>query len=648
MEFANLTYGYHIGLLNKALVNNGGAIWQLYQAYVRLNTLNEHYGFCDYYPYSVIDRYFCDNFDPGSDAGNTDCKWHNVEGSTNIIDLLDNIQNGDTAKTKELFKMVDMDIKYNKEPLQVTPYYSFKEAIDQCRNIAERIAKEEAEREAKEEAERKAKEEAERKAKEEAERKAKEEAERIAKEEAERKAIEEAERIAKEEAERKAKEMAKRIAQSVAEQKAKEKAERKAKEEKLVEQTSLIAADDIQKLKASFVLVKGGMFLSRFSEEGQHIEEIGDFYISEVKVSKLLGDSLLSDGTDRATADGQQTLTRRLSMLLGFEVSVTSISQLEYVLRGGDQLNQSQIKRSMRYLASSNLRINNYGIYIDMIPLIRTVNGLFKDCCIHLVCTPETFAVEIERKAKEEAERKAKEEAERKAKEEAERKAKEEAECIAKEEAERKAKEEAERKAKEEAERIAKEEVERKAKEEAERKAKEEAERIVKEEAERKAKEEAERKAKEEAERKAKEEAERKAKEEAERKAKEEAERKAKEGAECNSYKSLIEDFVSDIKECEYKDGIIFGKKKKIHYVANPITKRIWNAVVNKSSEADFDDNDFVPQKKLGTFLENLNSYYSGKIVFEYLHKNIHALVHLQVYEKQDKNACFVYIKEEN
>ena len=195
---------------------------------------------------------------------------------------------------------------------------------------------------------------------------------------------------------------------------------------------------------------------------------------------------------------------------------------------------------------------------------------------------------------------------------------------------------------------IAQENQERKAKEEVERKAKEEAERKAKEEAERKAKEEAERKVKEEAERKAKEEAERKAKEEAERMAKEEAERKAKEEAECNSYKSMIEDFVSDIKECEYKDGIIFGKKKKIHYVANPITKRIWNAVVNKSSEADFDDNEFVPQKELGTFLESLNSYYSGKIVFEYLHKNIHALVHLQVYEKQDKNACFVYIKEEN
>ena len=394
----NLNYNYYSGLSDKALTNDGEAIWDLVMVQAKLNAPN--YGDGNFlFPIdltTVIGHYLADNFDEG-DAGYTDSKWHNVEGSTNIIDLLDKIQNGDTAKTKELFKLVDMDIKYNKEPLQVTPYYSFKEAIDQCRNIAER--------------------------------KAKEEAERIAKEEA-------------------------------------------------------------------------------------------------------------------------------------------------------------------------------------------------------------------ERKAKEEAERKAKEEAERKAKEEAERKAKEEAERIAKEEAERKAKEEAERKAKEEAERKAKEEAERIAKEEAERKAKEEAERIAKEETERKAKEEAERKAKEEAERKAK--------EEAERKAKEEAERKAKEEAECNSYKSLIEDFVSDIKECEYKDGIIFGKKKKIHYVANPITKRIWNAVVNKSSEADFDDNDFVPQKELGTFLKNLNSYYSGKIVFEYLHKNIHALVHLQVYEKQDKNACFVYIKEEN
>ena len=181
-----------------------------------------------------------------------------------------------------------------------------------------------------------------------------------------------------------------------------------------------------------------------------------------------------------------------------------------------------------------------------------------------------------------------------------------------------------------------------------ERKAKEEAERKVKEEAERKVKEEAERKAKEEAERKAKEEAERKAKEEAERKAKEEAERKAKEEAERSSYKSLIEEFVSDTKECEYKDGIIFGKKKTIRYVATPITKHIWNAVVNKSAESDFDDDEYVPQKELGDFIKELNAHFKGRVVFEYLHKNIHANVHLQVYEKLDKNASFVFIKEDN
>ena len=202
--------------------------------------------------------------------------------------------------------------------------------------------------------------------------------------------------------------------------------------------------------------------------------------------------------------------------------------------------------------------------------------------------------------------------------------------------------------AQENQERKAKEEAERKAKEEAERKAKEEAERKAKEEAERKAKEEAERKAKEEAERKAKEEAERKAKEEAERKAKEEAERKAKEEAERSSYKSLIEEFVSDTKECEYKDGIIFGKKKTIRYVATPITKHIWNAVVNKSAESDFDDDEYVPQKELGDFIKELNAHFKGRVVFEYLHKNIHANVHLQVYEKLDKNASFVFIKEDN
>lgn len=251
---------------------------------------------------------------------------------------------------------------------------------------------------------------------------------------------------------------------------------------------------------------------------------------------------------------------------------------------------------------------------------------------VHICCLPEAF--EAERKAREEAEQKAKEETERKAAEEAERKAKEEAERKAREEAERKAR-------KEEKER-------RKAKMAAEQKAKEQAELKAKKDAEQKAVEKMKRKAQEEAERKAKEETERKAKEERERKTNREAELKAESVSATDNRASLIEDFVSDTKDCEYKDGLIFGKRKIIKYVTAPITKHIWNAVVKKTTESDFDDDEYVAQKELGDFLKELNAYFGGRIVFEYLHKNIHANVHLQVYEKLDKKASFVYIKEDN
>lgn len=112
----NLNYNYYSGLSDKALTNDGEAIWDLVMVQAKLNAPN--YGDGNFlFPIdltTVIGHYLADNFDEG-DAGYTDSKWHNVERSTNIIDLLDKIQNGDTAKTKELFKLVDMDIKYNKE-----------------------------------------------------------------------------------------------------------------------------------------------------------------------------------------------------------------------------------------------------------------------------------------------------------------------------------------------------------------------------------------------------------------------------------------------------------------------------------------------------------------------------------------------------
>ena len=518
-----------------------------------------------------------------------------VEPKPDICELLKRMENNDGSAWKSMFELIDSSLCEDRsKPLNMTivPFYEYKALLERLLNFYEEketeINNERAARKAAQEEERKAKEEAERKAREEAERKAKEEEER-----------KEAERQAALEAMRKAVEENKRRKQMEAEQKAREEAEREAQENILVKQIQGVAEKEIAELRSSFIHVKGGTFLSYLVRD-KGIRTVGDFRISSMPLPKLLIDCIKSNGCKNWLSSDKDLFLERLGKLLGFKVMFPTIEQMEFAVRGGTELDSMHCCKSDRYLAKEENRL--FATPSNMIEESGTLylnNERYKTlgcspvnypenyyCNVHICCLPDAF--EAERKAAEEAERKAKEEAERKAKEKTERKAKEEAERIAKEEAERKAKEEAERKAKEEAERKAKEEAERKAKEE------------------------------------------------------------IKEGAERNSYKSMIEDFVSDIKECEYKDGIIFGKKKKIHYVANPITKRIWNAVVNKSSEADFDDNDFVPQKELGTFLENLNSYYSGKIVFEYLHKNIHALVHLQVYEKQDKNACFVYIKEEN
>ena len=546
-----------------------------------------------------------------------------VEPKPDICELLKRMENNDGSAWKSMFELIDSSLCEDRsKPLNMTivPFYEYKALLERLLNFYEEketeINNERAARKAAQEEERKAKEEAERKAREEAERKAKEEEER-----------KEAERQAALEAMRKAVEENKRRKQMEAEQKAREEAEREAQENILVKQIQGVAEKEIAELRSSFIHVKGGTFLSYLVRD-KGIRTVGDFRISSMPLPKLLIDCIKSNGCKNWLSSDKDLFLERLGKLLGFKVMFPTIEQMEFAVRGGTELDSMHCCKSDRYLAKEENRL--FATPSNMIEESGTLylnNERYKTlgcspvnypenyyCNVHICCLPDAF--EAERKAAEEAERKAKEEAERKAKEKTEPKAKEEAERIAKEEAERKAKEEAERKAKEEAE--------RKAKEEAERKAKEEAERIAKEEAERKAKEEAERKAKEGAERKAKEEAER------------------------NSYKSIIEEFVSDTKDCEYKDGLIFGKKKSIKYVTAPITRHIWNAVVKKTTESDFNDDEYVAQKELGDFLKELNAHFDGRIVFEYLHKNIHANVHLQVYEKLDKKASFVYIKEDN
>ena len=534
-----------------------------------------------------------------------------VEPKPDIGELLKRMENNDGSAWKSMFELIDSSLcKDRRKPLNMTivPFYEYKALLERLLNFYEEKETEINNERAARKAERKAKEEAERKAREEAERKVKEEEERKEREEAERK-------VALEAIMRKAVEENKRRKQMEAEQKAREEAEREAKENMMIKQIQSVAGKEVAELKASFIHVKGGTFLSYLVRD-KGIRTVCDFHISSIPLPILLIDCIKSNGCKNWLSSDKDLFLERLGKLLGFKVMFPTIEQMEFAVRGGTELNPTHCCKSDRYLPTeenrlfatpsniieeggtiylNNERYKTLGCFSVRYPESYPESYYGK---VHICCLPEAF--EAERKAREEAERKAAEEVERKAKEEAERKAREKAELKAKKETERKAVEKMKRKAQEEAER------------------------------------------------KAREEAERKAKEEMERKVNDEAELKTDTASATDSRASLIEKFVSDTKDCEYKDGLIFGKKKSIKYVTAPITRHIWNAVVKKTTESDFNDDEYVAQKELGDFLKVLNAHFDGRIVFEYLHKNIHANVHLQVYEKLDKKASFVYIKEDN
>ena len=452
-----------------------------------------------------------------------------------------------------------------------------------------------------------------------AERKAQEEAERKAREEAERKAREEAERKAKEEAERKAKEEAERIAKEEAESNA-----MKQQEKQFVEHMLLLAGDEINVLKDSFIRIQGKPFLSRCSTkirtgESSVIETIEDFYFCKIPVS----DYLLQVVGRKGDCENLSTIIDRISKLLEVKVNAATIEQMEYILRGGPNVDNKSSKISNSLIKviggchitcsdSNYLRCSNDSV-------VRYYKYSWSNECglLYLTCSAEDYepcyANIFAQKAKKEAKRIAKEEAERIAKEEAERKAKEETERIAKKEAERKAKEVAER--------IAKEEAERKAKEEADRIAKEEAERKAKEEAERKAKEEAERKAKEIAERIVKEEAERKATEEAERKAKEEAENRLAEyrrlrEANDDEFKTFCKNLLA--KRAKAKSvGMLWKKSEEFEILTTPLTHNIYNSfrtgVVCTKSENETLMDQFKEKKDIALLIEKMENAYKDE-----------------------------------
>ena len=106
----------------------------------------------------------------------------------------------------------------------------------------------------------------------------------------------------------------------------------------------------------------------------------------------------------------------------------------------------------------------------------------------------------------------------------------------------------------------------------------------------------------------------------------------------------IVDEFISCSDTFDYEEGVLFMKKKyHIRFLKNPITWRVWNAIMLKDSLDEWGKRDRqamgeigsnskerevpnpdmkMPNYKLGTFLNKLNEYMEGKVVFEYLRNN--------------------------
>ena len=237
-----------------------------------------------------------------------------VEPKPDIGELLKRMENNDGSAWKSMFELIDSSLcKDRRKPLNMTivPFYEYKALLERLLNFYEEKETEINNERAARKAERKAKEEAERKAREEAERKAKEEEERKEREEAERK-------VALEAIMRKAVEENKRRKQMEAEQKAREEAEREAKENMMIKQIQSVAGKEVAELKASFIHVKGGTFLSYLVRD-KGIRTVCDFHISSIPLPILLIDCIKSNGCKNWLSSDKDLFLERLGKLLGFK-----------------------------------------------------------------------------------------------------------------------------------------------------------------------------------------------------------------------------------------------------------------------------------------------------------------------------------------
>ena len=133
-------------------------------------------------------------------------------------------------------------------------------------------------------------------------------------------------------------------------------------------------------------------------------------------------------------------------------------------------------------------------------------------------------------------------------------------------------------------------------------------------------------------------------------------------------WNSLVNTFLNETETFEYETGILFFKKKKqIRYLKQPVTNRIWNAIMQRGALTEWGRQDALSMKeiekknqdkkipdpykkvsgskKLADFLKNLNDYLKGEYKLDYLHNLKEAENKLRDSGKINKSGAYLIIK---
>ena len=113
-----------------------------------------------------------------------------------------------------------------------------------------------------------------------------------------------------------------------------------------------------------------------------------------------------------------------------------------------------------------------------------------------------------------------------------------------------------------------------------------------------------------------------------------------------NSWQNVIKEYITQRETHEYKHGIFFGDKRDITIVKQPLTYRVWKAVMHHDTHRDQDSDNFVAKKDLNDFLKRLNESDIDLSQFDYIHNNPYAYGALSSRKVIDDKGIYLYIKD--